>query len=143
VEKATRLGVTDFVHYRALKEGMSVELADGRRITPDMLLGPVQRGRSFAYVTDTRPCETGRILARRADLIYHDATFTDEHAKRAVETGHSTSREAASVARDAGARRLLIGHFSARHTDTARLLSEATEVFKNTEVAEELKRYSL
>ena len=143
VEKARRLGLTDYVHYRALKEGRSVELADGRQIVPEMVLGPDQPGRSFAYVTDTRPCEAGRILARRADLVYHDATFTDEHADRAVETGHSTSREAAFVARDAGARRLLIGHFSARHTDTSRLLSEAREVFKNTEVAEELKRYSL
>ncbi|MEX0747630.1 MAG: ribonuclease Z, partial [Rhodothermales bacterium] len=142
VQKAGELGIKDYVHFKTLKEGASVDLADGRRITPDMVVGPVQPGKSFAYVTDTRPCEAGRILSRRADLIYHDATFTEEHAGRAIETGHSTAREAASVARDAGARRLLIGHFSARHTDTSRLLAEAQEVFKNTEVAEELKRYS-
>ena len=143
VERARALGVSDYAHFRALKQGQAVNLEDGRRITPEMVVGPAHAGKSFAYVTDTRPCETGRVLARGADLVYHDATFTEEHADRAAETGHSTAREAASVARDAKARRLLIGHFSARHTDTARLLREARSVFKNTDAAEELKRYSL
>lgn len=143
VEKARALGVTDYMHYRALKRGEAVTLPDGRTVQPDEVVGPEQKGRSFAYVTDTRPCETGSILARGADLVYHDATFTDEHAERAVETAHSTVREAAEVARKARASRLLIGHFSARHTDASKLLDEAREAFKNTDVAEELKRYAL
>jgi ribonuclease Z len=110
---------------------------------PEMVVGPERPGRSFAYITDTRPSENGRILSRKADLVYHEATFTDEHAEQAVRTGHSTAREAAEVARQAQARKLLIGHFSARHTDPSDLLAEAREVFKNTDVAEELKGYSL
>lgn len=143
VEKARALGVSDHTYYGALKRGETVTLADGTVVRPEQVIGPERPGRSFAYVTDTRPCENGRVLAREADLVYHDATFTDEHAKRAVETAHSTASEAAGVAARANARRLLIGHFSARHNDPARLLSEAQAVFKNTEVAEELKRYSL
>ncbi len=143
VERARSLGVTDYQHFRALKRGEVVRLSDGREVNPEEVLGPEQAGRIFAYVTDTRPCETGVVLARDADLVYHDATFTDAHHERAVETAHSTAREAADVALKAGAQKLLIGHFSARHTDPSGLLHEAREVFKNTEVAEELKRYSL
>ena len=142
VERARQLGVTDYRQYRDLKAGRSVEV-DGRTVTPEMVVGPERPGRSFAYVTDTRPSENGRILSRKADLVYHEATFTDKHAEKAFRTGHSTAREAAEVARRAQARKLLIGHFSARHTDPSDLLAEAREVFKNTDVAEELKRYSL
>jgi ribonuclease Z len=142
VERARELGLTDYEDYRALKSGRSIEV-DGRTVTPEMVVGPDQPGRSFAYVTDTRPCETGRILARSADLVYHEATFTEVHADNAVRTGHSTAREAADVALRAEAKRLLIGHFSARHADPSVLSDEARAVFKNTEVAEELKRYSL
>ena len=141
-ERAKALGVTDPRRFGDLKAGRPVNVGE-RTITPEMVLGPEQPGRSFAYVSDTRPCEGGRVLARSADLLYHEATFMETHAERAVETGHSTAREAATVARDAGAKRLLIGHFSARHADPSGLLQEAREVFKNTEVAEELNRYSL
>ncbi len=142
VERARALGVTDYRHYGDLKAGRSVE-AGGRTVTSDMVVGPERPGRTFAYISDTRPCDGGRVLARSADLVYHEATFTEKHAARAVETGHSTAREAAEIARDAGAKRLLIGHFSARHSDASGLLEEARDVFKNTEVAEELKRYPL
>ena len=140
VERANELGVTDYRHFRELKGGKSVQV-NGRQVTPEMVLGPEKKGRAFAYISDSRPCEGGRILARSADLVYHEATFTEKHAARAVETGHSTAREAAEIAQSAGARRLLIGHFSARHDDATGLLDEARAVFKNTEVAEELKRY--
>lgn len=143
VERARSLGVSDYHHYRQLKEGLPVTLGDGRTVEPAEVIGPEQPGCSFAYVTDTRPCEGGKILARQADLVYHDATFTSDHQARAIETGHATAREAAEIVRQAGAHRLLIGHFSARHIDPAGLLEEARAVFKNTEVAEELKRYAL
>lgn len=143
VERARALGVSDYTQYRRLKAGESVTLEDGRVVRPEDVVGPEKEGASFAYVTDTRPCEGGKILSRQADLLYHDATFTREHQARAEETGHSTAGEAAEIARQAGARRLLIGHISARHSDPAGLLAEARAVFKNTEVAEELKRYAL
>ncbi len=77
--------------------------------------------------------------------MYHEATFRQSDVDRARETRHATAVEAAGVARDAGARRLLLGHFSARYdsADLGALVSEARAVFQNTEAAEELKRYSV
>ena len=143
VEQAKALGVTDYRHFRALKAGEAVTLPDGRTVRPETVVGPEQPGASFAYVTDTRPCAAGRALAEGADLLYHEATFGAAMAERAVETGHSTAVEAAEVARDAGAQRLLLGHFSARYKDTGVLVEEARRVFQNTAAAEELNRYPL
>ena len=143
VEAANALGVTDYRHYRRLKAGEAVTLEDGRVVRPEQVVGPPRPGASFAYLTDTRPCEQGVLLAAGADLLYHEATFGDDLADRADETGHSTARQAAEVAQAAGARRLLLGHFSARYRDVSALVAEARTTFQNTEAAEELKRYVL
>lgn len=142
-ERARALGVTDPRDFGRLKRGEAVTGANGHRIRPEEVVGPEQPGRAFAYVTDTAPCAGGIALARDADLLYHDATFDDAYVDRAEETGHATARQAAEVARRAGAGRLLLGHFSARYDDPAPLVAEARAVFKNTEAAEELKCYPL
>lgn len=140
-ESARAAGVTDGAQFEALKAGRDVTLADGTVVASAGLLGPPRPGAAFAYVLDTVPCDGGRQLADGADLLVHEATFTDEHADRAAEVGHSTARQAAEVARDAGAKRLLLTHFSARYRDPAPLVAEAREVFAETEAAEELERY--
>jgi ribonuclease Z len=74
--------------------------------------------------------------ARGADLLIHEATFSDEEGARAVETGHSTAREAATIARDAGVRQLVLTHISARYNrDAPELLAEARAIFPETSVA--------
>ena len=143
VERARALGLHHHEAYRKLKQGETVTAPGGRQVKPEEVIGPAKPGVTFAYVTDSRPCEGGRRLAHAADLVYHEATFEEEHRPRALETGHSTAREAAEVARDAGAQRLLLGHFSARYTDTDTLLQEARAVFQNTEAADELNVYTL
>jgi ribonuclease Z len=142
-ERARALGVPEGPAFARLQGGAAVTLDDGTTVRPGQVLGPPRSGISVAYVTDTRPCEDGRALAADVDLLYHDATFADALHERAVETGHSTAREAATVAREAGARRLLLGHISARYGDTAPLAVEARSVFPQVEVAEELYRYEL
>jgi ribonuclease Z len=142
-DRARALGVTDVKHFAKLKHGVAVNLGDGRVVHPEQVVGPERPGKSFAYVTDTRPCDGGIELARNVDLLYHEATFASEMYERAVETGHSTAIEAATVAREAGARRLLLGHLSARYTDPWVLIEEARSIFQNTAVAEELKRYPI
>ena len=143
VDRARSLGIVDYEQFRLLKAGTPVAAPDGRTILPEEVVDPPVPGASFAYVTDTRPCPGGRLLAREADLLYHEATFGRDLAERAIETGHSTASEAAQIAKDAGAARLLLGHFSARYKDPAPLVEEARQIFKNTEAAEELKRYIL
>ena len=142
-ERARELGVPEGPAFGRLQGGEPVTVEDGTTVRPEQVLGPPRPGISLAYVTDTRPCDEGRALATDADLLYHDATFGNELHDRAVETGHSTAREAADVAREAGARRLLLGHLSARYDDAAPLGAEARAVFERAAVAEELRRYEL
>jgi len=102
------------------------------------LLSPPGPGRGVAYCTDTAYSRRAVGLAEDADLLIHEATFSDEEAERAVETGHSTAREAAGVARDANVRRLLLTHFSARYSrDPSPLEREAKEVFRETAIAKD------
>jgi ribonuclease Z len=87
---------------------------------------------------DTRPCAATIEHSRNADLLVHEATFGDEEAERAVETGHSTAREAATIARDAAVRRLVVTHFSARYSrDASPLEREAREVFPDTTIGKD------
>jgi len=142
-ETARALGVPEGPAFGRLQEGTPVAAADGTMVRPEQVKGPPRPGISVAYVTDTRPCDGGRALAADADLLYHDSTFADKHVDRADDTGHSTARQAATVARDAGARRLLLGHLSARYADPTPLGREARSVFPGAEIAEELRRYEL
>ena len=142
-ERARALGVPEGPAFGCLQEGESVTAVDGTTVQPEQVMGPPRPGIAGAYVTDTRPCDGGRVLADDADLLYHDATFADKHRTRAKTTGHSTARQAAAVARDAGAQWLLLGHLSARYPDPAPLEREARSVFPASEIAEELRRYEL
>ncbi len=143
VKRAKKLGVTDVRHYGALKAGEAVRTADGTVVQPEQVVGPPTLGATFAYVSDTAPCDGARLLARDATLLYHEATFMDEDRKRAVATGHSTARDAAEVACDARAQRLLLSHFSARYRTLDALVAEAQAVFPHAEAAIEGERYPL
>ena len=142
-ERARALGVPEGPAFGRLQDGTPVTVPDGTTVQPDQVMGPPRPGITAAYVTDTRPCDGGRALADNADLLYHDATFAEEHRDRAEKTGHSTARQAAMVARDAGAERLLLGHLSARYPNPTPLVREAKSVFPEAEIAEELRRYEL
>jgi ribonuclease Z len=119
-----------------LHRGEPVTLDGGRVIEPSTLVGPTRPGRRVVISGDTRPCDATVELARGADLLVHEATFADEEATRAIETGHSTAREAAIVARRAGARRLALTHFSARYSrDPGVLVQEAQQEFREVVAA--------
>ena len=142
-EGARAAGITEGDQFEALKAGRDVTLDDGTVVRSADLLGPERPGAGFAYVLDTMPCDGGRQLAQDADLLMHEATFEGQHTDRAEEVGHSTARQAAEVARDAGAKRLLLTHFSARYTSPEQLVTEARRVFPETDAAEELARYAV
>jgi ribonuclease Z len=118
-----------------LHHGEAVEV-DGRTIRPEELVGPPRPGRTVVYSGDTRPSQQTVEAASGADLLIHEATFAQDEADRAGATGHSTAREAAQVAREAGALRLVLTHFSPRYADDPRALErEARAVFAETAAA--------
>ncbi len=135
-ELARSMGVPEGPLWGRLHKGETVTLPDGRQVSPDMLVGIARRGRKIVFTGDTRPCESVVAAAWDADVLVHEATFADDEAERARETGHSTATEAATVAKAASARRLVLTHLSARYSrETDLLESEARAVFPNTQVA--------
>lgn len=133
---AREIGIPEGPLWGKIHRGEPVTLDDGRVIDPAVLVGMPRQGRRIVITGDTRPCAATVAIAQDADLLVHEATFGDEEAARAAETGHSTSREAAGVALAAGVRRLILTHVSARYTrDYADLEREAREVFPNTTIA--------
>jgi ribonuclease Z len=135
-EHAKALGIPEGPLWGRLHKGETITLPDGREVSPATLVGPPRPGRRIVITGDTRPCMATRDAALGADLLIHEATFADEEAQRARETGHSTAREAAQVAASAGVRRLILTHISARYSrDTSDLESEGRSVFSATTVA--------
>lgn len=129
-EAAEELGVPAGPKFSQLHRGESVELDDGSVVHPEQVVGQPRPGRRFVYTGDTRPTETTIEIARNADLLIHDATFSEENAERAQPTGHSTAAEAADIADQAEAKRLALTHVSTRYGGYVEPLEhQAREVF--------------
>lgn len=129
-DRAAALGVPEGPLYGELQRGRPVAVG-GRVVDPDEVVEPPRRGRRVAVSGDTRPCAGTVEAARDADLLVHEATFGDAEEARARETMHSTAREAARVAREAGARRLVLTHLSTRYDqDPSPLLEQATAEYQ-------------
>ena len=135
-DRARELGVPEGPLWGRLHRGESVVLEDGTVVDASTIVGPKRPGRKVVITGDTRPCESTVNAAEGADVLVHEATFDSEEAERAAETGHSTAREAAMVARAANVGRLLLTHISARYSRDASILErEAREVFPESRVA--------
>jgi ribonuclease Z len=130
LERARELGVPPGPSFGKLQRGEAVALPDGRTVKPEDVLGEPRAGRKLVVSGDTRPCAALVDASRQADVLVHEATFSDDEQARALETRHSTAREAGRVAREAQAQRLILTHLSTRHdTDPSRLLQQAKEEF--------------
>jgi ribonuclease Z len=136
LERVRELGVPEGPLWGRLHRGETVELPDGRRIGATDLVGPPRPGRKVVISGDTRPNAGIAAAANGADLLVHEATFSAEEAEKAEHTGHSTAAAAATIARDAGVRRLVLTHISARYTREApELVAEAQAIFPESIVA--------
>jgi ribonuclease Z len=135
-DHARELGIPEGPLWGQIHRGLSITLPDGRVIQAEELVGPSRPGRRLVITGDCRPCETTVTMSRDADLLVHEATFAQEEAARAIETGHSTAREAAEVAAQSNVKRLVLTHLSARYSrDASELEQEARAVFTSTIIA--------
>jgi len=134
-DQARELGVPEGPMWGKLQEGTAVELEDGTVVEPDEVSDPPEAGPKVVYLPDTRPIMTFPEGFREPDILIHEGMFLDEHRKHAIDKKHSTAREAARVAEELNAGKLLLTHRSRRYTDEKRFLDEARDVFAETELA--------
>lgn len=140
VERAAELGVPFGPERRELVRGESVTLADGRRITPDMVLGPAIRGAKYVHVGDCGRTENLGEFARDATALVIEATFLHEDAETAAAFGHLTARQAATLAAEQGVDTLILTHVSRRYRERD-IKAEARAIFPATLLARDFDRY--
>lgn len=126
-----------------IKNGADYTTPEGKVIANELLTKPADPVRRYAYCSDTICLPSVVEQVRGVDLLFHEATFATEDEARARETFHTTAAQAAGIAREAGVKRLLIGHFSARYEDESPLLEEASAIFPHTLLAKETLCVSL
>lgn len=127
-ERAIELGVKPGPDFGRLQRGEPVTAADGREVQPHEVMDESRPGRKIVITGDTRPTQAVIELASGASVLVHESTFAESEKERALETGHSTAREASEVARAAGAATLVLIHVSSRHS-WREVRDEAREVF--------------
>ncbi|MGE5656895.1 MAG: ribonuclease Z [Actinomycetota bacterium] len=148
VEKAKELGIPFGPLYGLLKQGKTISLPDGRTFNGADFCGEPQIGRKFVYCTDTVYCDGAVELARDADVLVHEATFSHQDAQMAFDRLHSTSTMAAQVALAAGVKQLIMTHFSPRYAPGNSivlddLLQEAKAIFPQTKMAHDFLIYEI
>ncbi len=141
-ERATELGVPFGPERRLLVEGNSITLADGRVISPNDVLGPLQRGTKLMVVGDTGRTDDLLEVAREADALVIESTYLDEEADMARQFSHMTARGAAELAARAGVKKLILTHISRRYREKD-VLAEAQSIFPNTVVARDFDTFSI
>ncbi|HET7425714.1 MAG TPA: ribonuclease Z [Gemmatimonadales bacterium] len=141
-QAAIDLGVRPGPDFGRLQRGEAVTTSDGSTVNPGQVLGETRRGRKLVLSGDTAPCDMTVAVAHGADLLVHEATFTEEEADRARETGHTTARAAAEIAAEAEIELLALTHLSPRHPAGA-LRAEARELFETTIVPRDFDRVDL
>jgi ribonuclease Z len=138
---AKRLGVQEGPAFAALQRGEPVEGSAGA-VQPGEVMGEPRPGRTVAITGDTAPCRATVEAAKGAQLLVHDASFSEQEAQRAADTAHSTVGQAAAVAREAGVEMLALVHISSRYHVGA-VLEEAREVFPPTVAPRDFDRIDI
>jgi ribonuclease Z len=140
--KAEELGVPPGPLFKKLHEGEDVEV-DGRVVSSGDVVGPPRPGMKIVFSGDTRPVGSLTEAARGADVLIHEATMMDDLREKAHRYGHSTARDAAELARDAGVRYLFLVHLSPRYKDPEPVLKEARAIFENSHVPDDLSEFMI
>ena len=131
------------VQRKHIIQGEDFVADDGRIIANELLTYPADLPRSYAYCSDTAYKEEIVSSIQGASLLYHESTYLDDMAQQAKERKHSTAKQAGQIAKKAGVKRLLIGHFSSRYRDLEPFLSEVRSTFRESSLAIEGKSYPI
>ena len=126
-----------------IKNGAGWTTADGEVVPHERLVEPAEQPRSYAYCSDTRYLPELHTMVEGVDALYHESTYGEDNLQLAEKYNHSTAKQAALVARDAHAGRLLLGHYSSRYDDEEILLREAQSIFPNTFLTNEMLTFDL
>ncbi|MBC1984739.1 ribonuclease Z [Listeria booriae] len=139
------LGVKPGPIFKELKEGKAVTLEDGTVVDGSAFIGPSKKGRVIAIFGDTKVTPNELAVARHADVVVHEATFAADMGDMAGEYMHSTTLEAATLAKNAEAKQLIITHISSRYSrdDNQSLVDECRTIFPNTEIATDFAIFEL
>jgi len=138
IEKAREMEIPEGPLYGKLQKGEDVILPDGRLIKSSDIVGKSLPGRKFVYCGDTRPCENVIKLAENADLLIYEGTFEPEALDKAKISGHSTTEEAAEIAKKSSVKKLILNHISSRYQDEEQLISRSREIFPGVILAKDL-----
>jgi ribonuclease Z len=138
VTEARRLGIPEGNLYSKLQRGEDI-IYGGQRIRASHVVGRPRRGRKIGISGDTRPTDKLVRFFKECDLLIFESTYSRDKQEKAIENGHSTAAEAATIAKMAAVDKLLLTHFSARYDETSLLVKEASAIHYNVEAAEDLK----
>jgi ribonuclease Z len=141
--KALELGIPEGPLFGELQRGNDVTI-NGKKITPEMVMGPRRPGRKVVYSGDTRSMPQMVEFAKDCDVLIHDSTMDHSLVEKARDYGHATAKEAAICAKDSGARKLFLTHISPRFSEDATPLEEeAKAIFENTQAAHDFLEYEV
>jgi ribonuclease Z len=132
-----------FSFYKNLEYGSDYTSKEGKVTKNEEVTMPASKGKTYAYCADTKYDEALLHHIYEADMIYHETTYLDNLQDKAMDRFHSTSRQAALIAKKAGVKKLLIGHFSSKYHELDDFEKEAREIFENTECAREGVTYQV
>jgi len=131
-QKALKLGIPEGPLFSRLQRGEEIILDNGKKIKPNMVLGPPRKGRKIVISGDTNPIEKMIDFAKDADVLIHEATFDSSFEDISGDYGHSTAKQAANIAKKANVDKLLLNHISPRYLDSSVIQDEARQIFKNS-----------
>ena len=129
--------------YTSLQNGLDYITPKGQTIRNDEVTTTPEKGKKYAFCADTRYDESIIPYIKEADMIYHETTYLDNVKDKAFERFHTTTRQAAAIAKKASVKKLLIGHFSSKYSTLEQFETEAREVFPNTDLAIEGSTYEI
>jgi ribonuclease Z len=126
-------------YFRKLKQGFDVLNEEGKLIKNELVTSDGKKPLSYAFCSDTMYDEAIILIIKNVDVLYHESTFLDKNKKLAEPTKHSTAKQAATIAKKANVKRLILGHYSTRYSNINEFKVEANIVFDNVELAEDGK----